>query len=84
MQRQVGPCKFKANLIDKVNSRPTQSTQVKCLENKKTTTKNPTNKQKQVRIYKNLKIIKKYSLLNFCFDPFLDYIQFELYSLKVK
>lgn len=25
---QVGPCKFKANLIDKVNSRPTQATQL--------------------------------------------------------
>lgn len=61
---RVGPCKFKANLIDKVNSRPTRATQVKCLKNKKTTTKNPTNKQKQDGIYKNLKIKKKYSLIS--------------------
>lgn len=83
MQRLVGPCKFKANLIDKVNSRPTWATRVKCLKNKNYNKKNQTNKQKQDGIYKKSKDYK-YSLLNFCFDLFLDYIHFELYTLKVK
>lgn len=44
---QVGPCKFKANLIDKVNSRPTRATQVKCLKNKKLQQETqPTNKNR--------------------------------------